>query len=631
MGKDGRSSQQIDFPRWAVVFLCLLALAITLRQNDRLPLWWDEGFSIYFAQFPPGKLIAATAADVHPPTYYLFLASWLQAVGTSPFAARGLSAVVNLLTLPLLFVLGKKLNGATTGVTAALLASLSPFLFHHARDARMYSLGITLAAAALLAFTQLLSGQKKRRWRLLLAGSIVAGLYNQYAFALLAAGMGLAVLWGWGQKRLAIRPWLLTAVLISLGFLPWVWFAWPQIQGLQANRVGNAASLQIAWGQIPLIWRQLVAGYTPAAGWLSGLTVVLFSGMAVWGAAALSRRHTFFPILALPVVAASIVLAITIQYDIPGVTNARAARLAFPAIPFLIMAAAAGLASFFRHQWWGWGMAGMTAALLAANIFAACRQPINLAEDYRPLIAQIQEYHQPGDVILAAYDWQDGYFASYAPDLAQDVARNEYANYDPSPLLARIFSRTDRVWVVNYQVDALDPAEPTGQWMSQHAGLAFADWFGQSQVALFVKPDSTAIHSISFEFMPGVKGKAMLPQTAVALGEVLQLTLVWETAVPLDRRYQTFLHLGRPDQPPIAQDDREPQNGVTPMDAWPVGTAVTDYRAILLPNDAPPGVYFLYLGLYDPATGDRLPVIEPTGCDQPDRACLGEIEIIPGG
>ena len=57
------------------------------------------------------------------------------------------------------------------------------------------------------------------------------------------------------------------------------------------------------------------------------------------------------------------------------------------------------------------------------------------------------------------------------------------------------------------------------------------------------------------------------------------------------------------DGPPLAGVE-----GALPMDHWPVGETLPDRRLLSLPDALPPGLYRLEVGLYDPATGDRLPI-----------------------
>ncbi|MBM3134684.1 MAG: hypothetical protein FJZ89_05220, partial [Chloroflexi bacterium] len=57
----------------ALLAITLLALGLRLGRLTFQPLWWDEGTSVYFASQPLPDLTAATAADIHPPFYYLLL------------------------------------------------------------------------------------------------------------------------------------------------------------------------------------------------------------------------------------------------------------------------------------------------------------------------------------------------------------------------------------------------------------------------------------------------------------------------------------------------------------------------------------------------------------------------------
>lgn len=41
------------------------------------PLWWDEGYSLYFATEPLGRMAALTAHDIHPPVLLLCAAGRL--------------------------------------------------------------------------------------------------------------------------------------------------------------------------------------------------------------------------------------------------------------------------------------------------------------------------------------------------------------------------------------------------------------------------------------------------------------------------------------------------------------------------------------------------------------------------
>ena len=86
-----------------VFFLILVGLGLRLARLSFQPLWWDEGYSVWFATHPLARMAALTAQDIHPPLYYALLHGWAALLGASPTALRLLSVIVGVLTIPLLY------------------------------------------------------------------------------------------------------------------------------------------------------------------------------------------------------------------------------------------------------------------------------------------------------------------------------------------------------------------------------------------------------------------------------------------------------------------------------------------------------------------------------------------------
>lgn len=95
----------------------------------------------------------------------------------------------------------------------------------------------------------------------------------------------------------------------------------------------------------------------------------------------------------------------------------------------------------------------------------------------------------------------------------------------------------------------------------------------------------------------------------------VQVTLRWSAESYLDTDYTVFLHLVAPDgkEQVVAQGDGPPLGGRWPTSLWPPGLVLNDVHTIPRPTDLAPGSYHLLLGLYDPATGERLSL--PDGDD----------------
>lgn len=102
--------------------------------------------------------------------------------------------------------------------------------------------------------------------------------------------------------------------------------------------------------------------------------------------------------------------------------------------------------------------------------------------------------------------------------------------------------------------------------------------------------------------------------------ESLRLTLYWQARRRMDISYKVFVHLiDLTTGDIVAQDDAIPRHWTYPTTCWERDEVVED--AISLPLDeVPPGQYRLVVGLYDPATGERLPAYSDDGGRYPDDA-----------
>jgi hypothetical protein len=91
---------------------------------------------------------------------------------------------------------------------------------------------------------------------------------------------------------------------------------------------------------------------------------------------------------------------------------------------------------------------------------------------------------------------------------------------------------------------------------------------------------------------------------------LLRLRLFWQGSEPAEADYTIFTQLLDGSGTPIAQHDKPPLDGFYPTTAWKPGLAFADDFLLPLPNPLPPGPYTLLVGMYDPTTGQRLPVTQ---------------------
>jgi hypothetical protein len=104
-----------------------------------------------------------------------------------------------------------------------------------------------------------------------------------------------------------------------------------------------------------------------------------------------------------------------------------------------------------------------------------------------------------------------------------------------------------------------------------------------------------------------------LDATAAHPGGSLYLTLYWQGLGLMDTSYTVFVHLLDEKGHIQGQRDGVPGHGTLPTTSWIEGEVIVDAYEVPVAPDAPPGLYTIAVGMYDPDTGDRLPVFDGEG------------------
>ncbi|HSR34822.1 MAG TPA: hypothetical protein VLY63_29995, partial [Anaerolineae bacterium] len=113
-------------------------------------------------------------------------------------------------------------------------------------------------------------------------------------------------------------------------------------------------------------------------------------------------------------------------------------------------------------------------------------------------------------------------------------------------------------------------------------------------------------------------------------GERMYLTLFWRPLSQIAEDYTVFSHLYSADGHLWGQMDGQPVGGSYPTSRWRLDETIVDRYELVLDPGAPAGEYVLAAGMYDLASGERLPV---AGDDEflmdEDRIRLTTIHVVP--
>lgn len=212
--------------QWQIPILLLevfviMIMIIRLCRNDVIN--WDEAFTwqIVTKNNVPG-MIKATAADVHPPLYYLIVMAAIAIFGKNIFVVKMVTAAGAFATQMLGITLVRKRWGVKAAIPFLLLAGLGPQMIYYNIDVRMYSwLCFFVVAAGLFAYEIILT--KKMGWWIAFTFMSLAGVYTQYFAAVPLAFFYLSLLvWTLIWERAQLKTWIVCSIVTVAGYLPWL-------------------------------------------------------------------------------------------------------------------------------------------------------------------------------------------------------------------------------------------------------------------------------------------------------------------------------------------------------------------------------------------------------------------------
>lgn len=566
--------------RWlSIVAILWLAAGLRFYRLGVQSFWNDEGNSARLSERPIALILEGTAADIHPPLYYLALHGWRNLVGDSEFGLRSLSAFAGIGLVAVSYGLGRAVTGRSQATFATLLVALNPALVYYSQETRMYEL---------LAFWVALSGWLLLKWlsrperSLALAYllTVTAGLYTHYFFP---AGLLAHGLWvGLRQPRMVGR-WLGLVSGAGLLYLPWLPIFIRQAGGRPADSTVWLTFLGDSG-------RFLLFGPAGADSWV----MFLVGGLALWALARIWREKLWL-------VPAGALLPIGLAVA-AGTTREAYFKFLLMSVPFWAL----WLALPVTKQKGLYGLVGIILLVVSGRALVNLYfDPAYARADYRAIAARIAADNQPmaGIILDAPNQWE---VFTYYHRQGATVYPIPRGYPDPAGIdqeLSEIANRHKRLYAIFWGEAERDPQRLVESWLDSHAFKTTDEWVGDVRFVVYAVPESGENRletrlDLAFGEQIELVGYT-LNQEVIPAGEILQLTLFWQSNSPIETRYKLFLHLVGEDGRPIAQRDSEPMGNLAPTTSWSPGQIVVDNHGLLIPVGLAPGRYTLLLGLYD--------------------------------
>lgn len=207
-----------------VTGIAIVHAVLVFSRLDGHGLWLDEVMSIEAAtgSWHEMRRFFRSLPEQHP-LYYLLLRPWLGLWGDSAHALRGLSALTSLGTVPLLFLLLRRIFGSTSALLGTALYAVAPFSVFYGQEGRMYSLVLLLVSLSSWVWLRVLDDPGSVRLKVLYVICATAGVYTHFFFAFVVLAHGL-VGFSWPQEAGLVRRvrMMVPTVIVGALYLPWV-------------------------------------------------------------------------------------------------------------------------------------------------------------------------------------------------------------------------------------------------------------------------------------------------------------------------------------------------------------------------------------------------------------------------
>jgi 4-amino-4-deoxy-L-arabinose transferase-like glycosyltransferase len=595
-------------PKQLLFWGAIITLAATFALQLKFLLWgqwtYDEGF--YF-------LVVRLMDKGYMPYHELhmseqplmawsaYAAHWLW---NSIWGMRFLMVGYALISVAALIAIGRVLNGPLAGLLAGLLLVAHYEFFY---DSRLVNPETTSTALALVAIALLLryctSG---KRYLLILSALALAGSFLFKLFMVIALPLAALILAFYPaglkeKKRIATDYAIWFGLMVVIVLIAWMMVG---LSGLIEQSVLFYLNRNVAYAynlpaNLKTIWNLLSPWPILSLLALVGLGVAVYQFKS-WGWLVLSwTLLTFLFLLTF--------------------TPLRSKHLSM-LMPLVALLPALGLSQLIT--WWlrqtetlpKWGGA-IIFILLAIALTREMATPFNrLVKPVKPLlegspqiVAQgLAEYTAPNDCLIT----DDPYLAYVSGRLPPPWLSNvSYARFESGSLtLAELQDITTQsgCQVAAPLFDRLKNGLPGYYewlklnylriWVVEGANIMLGKPLTQASPAIPAYANfNNLVELIGLDWIEDESGQRYL-------------TLYWRGQQRADQSYKIFVHVRNEAGQTIANADHEVYGGLLPTQLWPINGGILK-DTIALHSDIPPGRYTLYIGLYQPQTLERLPII----------------------
>jgi len=163
--------------RYLQILLSLTVIGAILRFYNLgfNSLWLDEATTRNIAlRSLPDIWQTTTGGEFNPPLFY-WVEHFMLTLGNSEVILRFVPALLGILTIPLVYCIGREFMDRNTGILAAAAVAFSPFLIYYSQEARAYAMMLFFVALSMVFYLKALKSNDLVNWGMF-------GLFSALAF-----------------------------------------------------------------------------------------------------------------------------------------------------------------------------------------------------------------------------------------------------------------------------------------------------------------------------------------------------------------------------------------------------------------------------------------------------------------
>lgn len=518
-------------------------------------IWWDEGWSLWLAKQDFVAIALRTAADEHPPLHYWMLKVWIAVFGSSAYAGRYLSVIFGMLTIALVYRLGKSFGISWVGILAAFILATSRFHIWWSQDIKNYTPSIFFAFAAVwfaLALTRDEEPEtgnaprsKPQLARLLILYAVCSALalFTHYlaALVLLALNIYTLTILRHASRRAILYRWLVPNLLAAILFAPWLALYLQYAQPWAAAPAFDfGLFLKLVATVLPLGVTTDIDNYL----WLTGAFGILALLGCAWAfvsrgsqARKPPRPYGLFALIVLIPAVLIYALSLTPAAIFAPKIQARYLVILAPAHALLV---ALGIAYLSRRSRVIAACAFLFVLASSAFVLRDYYTERRLTDEYATLANTINSFVRQGDLVLLDTDQEWPTFLYYlrAPVDWLGVPNGAVmtgANADS--IVQNALARNRAIWLVTIP-DALatDPQKLVETRLARDLKKQFARTFDEKSLALYASDFRDFVNVAPENFAPQTRLNETgllgfdLPVREAYSGDTVRVVTYWKAA-----------------------------------------------------------------------------------------------------